>query len=157
MGASAAPETAGNAVRPVASERTRGRGWRPWPESLRGRLIASHALTLVLGMSAGFLRRQEGLAQAEQLRDLAVPLTVEASFLLRRVGAGLPAGRRLVDEALANQAAVMGVRIFVLDEDGWVRFDTRGPGPTRSRSLGNGSKRTTRQWPSCSGRPRPSG
>ena len=142
MSADAPPTAARNAGPPVTSVRSHGRGWRPWPGSLRGRLIASHALTLLLAMvlvvvmSAGFSRRQEGLAQAEQLRDLAVPVTVETGFLVRRVGLALPAGQRLVEEALGNQAAALGVRIFVLDGDGQVQFDTGGTGANRELIVG---------------------
>lgn len=133
MGADAEPETARSADRAVAAERATARGWRPWPRSLKGRLIASHALTLLLALglvlviAAGFLRRQEGLAQVEQLEDLAVPLTVQAGFMSRRLGA-LAGGERLVEEVLTNQAAAMGVRLLLLDAVGMVRFDSGGAG-----------------------------
>jgi HAMP domain-containing protein len=97
--------------------------------SLRARLIASHALVLVLALalvfaaSAGLLRREERRAQTERLADLAVPLLVEVRFLDRRE---IGAGRRLMADVLDRQAEELDVRLLVFAPDGTVRYDS-GP------------------------------
>lgn len=118
---------------PISSKGDVPAGGRPRFGSLRARLIASHsavlilALGLVLLIGAGFLRREEERAGVEHLRDLAVPLLVEARLL---PGRGLvPSDRRFVAEALAAQAAAVGVRLLVFDPDGTVRFDTGSARP----------------------------
>jgi len=106
--------------------------------SLRARLIASHglvlliAISLILAISAGLLRREERRAQVDQLQVLAVPLLVEVNFLDRRDNTA--AGRKVVNEALQRQARQLNVRLLVFDADGTVRYDT-GPGGDGNQGL----------------------
>lgn len=94
--------------------------------SLRTRLIASHALVillalaLVLAISAVLLRRDERRAQIEELKDLALPLLVES----RTLGRGTAIREQALQGLLNAQAAEIEARILVLDANGQVQYDT---------------------------------
>lgn len=96
--------------------------------SLRARMIASHAtvivvaLAIVLVISAAWLRRNEREAQIGELRDLAVPLLVESRLITRdRPGT---IREEVAADLFIRQAQDIGLRILVLDPDGFVLFDT---------------------------------
>lgn len=110
-----------------------------WRDSLRARLIASHAVVLLLALglvllfSAAFLRRYERDAAEDRLADLAVPLVAEVN--VARLADRAPELRALRIDALDAQAAAMEIRILVADSDGRVRYDTDEAGGLRRESL----------------------
>lgn len=121
----------------------RGRG------SLQSRLLASHALvilialSLVLLISAVFLRRYEHDASRRQLTQLAVPLVAEANVArFGSLAAELRLSRRV--EAIDAQAAALNMRILVLDSAGVVIYDTDQTSNVRGETLGNLSSTAVR-------------
>lgn len=100
-------------------------------DTLQARLIASHALVilialgLVLSASSVFLRRYETRAEAERLAQLAVPLVAQANAArLVDEPTGASTDRRLGEAALDAQAAAMDVRLIVVNGRGNVRYDS---------------------------------
>jgi signal transduction histidine kinase len=99
------------------------------PRSLKGRLVGSHilvillALGLVVASSALLLRRYERGAEIERLTQLAVPLVAEVNITgaSRPGGAGRP---RAPIDALDAQAAAMNLRLIVMDQHATVHYDT---------------------------------
>ena len=105
-----------------------------WPRTLRARLALSHALVLLLALllalilSAAVLVREGRRAQIEQMEELAVPLMVEVAVVGHRPWIVRPVRDRIYAELLGQQAAVLGVRLLLLDRDGQVEVDTGGAG-----------------------------
>ncbi len=101
----------------------------PWLLSLRAKLIASHAvvlllaLALVLAISAGYLRSRQEQAGVDRLRQLAIPLVLEIGILFPRMSRG-GAAEEIVSNLLDYQAAEMDIRLLVFDPDATVLYDT---------------------------------
>lgn len=108
---------------------TAGRKRTPWLLSLRAKLIASHAvvlllaLALVLALSAGFLRSRQEQAGVDRLRQLAIPLALEIGILVPRMTRSV-AAEEIVSNLLDYQAEEMNVRLLVFDPDANVLYDT---------------------------------
>lgn len=98
--------------------------------SLQSRLISTHIIVLLVAVGLFLLfggvaiRRYENRTAIDTVRDLAVPITLEVNTFYRRDGVFANQTRRVVEDALSNQASEMGLRIFLFDSSGAIIFDT---------------------------------
>ncbi|MGH2548612.1 MAG: hypothetical protein ACRDHN_04450, partial [Thermomicrobiales bacterium] len=98
--------------------------------SLQSRLISTHIIVLLVAVGLFLLfggvaiRRYENRTAIDTVRDLAVPITLEVNTFYRRDGVFANQTRRIVEDALSNQATEMGLRIFLFDASGTIILDT---------------------------------
>jgi signal transduction histidine kinase len=108
-------------------------------DTLQARLVASHALVIMLALglvvasSAVFLRHYERSAEEERLAQLAVPLIAEVNIV--RQGNGQTGSAKLRIDALDAQADAMDLRLLIVDVDGTVRYDTSEDENLKKQSL----------------------
>lgn len=80
------------------------------------------ALFLIFGGVA--IRRYENRTATDTVRDLVVPIALEVNTFYRRPAPVSASVRSTVEQAFAYQANEMGVRLFLLDSNATVVFDS---------------------------------
>lgn len=99
----------------------------PAAHGLRGRLIASHAiviviaLLLVLTISTAYLRRFETAVQRDRLEEIAKTLTISVNFIARDRLLTNATSRIEAVDSLADQEEI---RLLVLNRTGTVLYDS---------------------------------
>lgn len=101
-----------------------------WPRSVGTRLALAYAIPLVIVLAVAFavgaslVRTEWHRAEEEQIQDIAVPLTVEAGFLSRRIFPTVELRNQLLADVIGSQAQELDVRVLAVDSAGIVRIDT---------------------------------
>ena len=121
---------------PLPSSRLPPSAFRHSFLSLRARLIATHvfvillALSLVLLLSAVYLRRYEHSVEKDRIEQFSKTLTVSTNFLARQTTN--PNRERRI-EAIDALAAEEGIRLLVFNRAAEVLYDSDEPGSLTGR------------------------